>query len=346
MRKLIFAFLFCFLFITPVQALELTAPTVPEAGRDYMPKDTTDFAAGFWELFGKALGAVRPDLKEASRVCLALMASVLLISILQSFSDSLKQTANMTGTAAITASLLLSANSMITLGTQTVTQMCEYGKLLLPVMTAAMAAQGGSVTSAALYSATALFSSLLSNLIGKLLVPMVYLFLALSAANSATGEDLLKRIRDLLKWVLTWCLKTVLTVFSAYMGITGVVSGTADAAAVKAAKAAISGAVPVVGGILSGAAETVLVSASLMKNAAGIYGILAVLAVFVEPFLRIGIHYLMLKLTAAVSGIFGAKEMTELIGSFSEAMGMLLAMTCSVCLLLLISTVCFLKGVG
>ena len=83
-----------------------------------------------------------------------------------------------------------------------------------------------------------------------------------------------------------------------------------------------------------------------MKNAAGMYGIFAVLALFLEPFLRIGVHYLMLKVTAAVCGIFGCKEMTELIGGFSEAMGLLLAMTGSVCLLLLIGTVCFLKGVG
>ena len=40
------------------------------------------------------------------------------------------------------------------------------------------------------------------------------------------------------------------------------------------------------------------------------------------------------------------RELTELIGDFSTAMGLLLAMTGSECLLLLISTVCFLKGVG
>lgn len=350
MRKLIVGLIvgliFCFLFVTPVQALELTAPTVPESGQAYMPEDTDDFGAGLWQLLAKAIGAVRPDLKEAGRVCLGLMGTVLLISILRSFSDRVKQTANLAGTAAIAAALLLSTNSMITLGSETVTHMCEYGKLLLPVMTAAMAAQGGTATSAALYSGTALFIALLSNLIAKLLVPMVYLFIGLSAANAATGEGLLKRMRDLLKWVMSWCLKTVLTVFTTYMGLTGVISGTADAAAVKAAKAAISTAVPVVGGILSNATETVLVSAGLVKSAAGIYGIFAVLAIFVEPFLRIGIHYLMLKCTAAVCGIFGCAEMTDLIGDFCDAMGLLLAMTGSVCLLLLISTVCFLKGVG
>ena len=75
-------------------------------------------------------------------------------------------------------------------------------------------------------------------------------------------------------------MKIVLYAFTGYIGFTGVVSGTTDAMAMKAAKLTISGAVPVVGGILSDASEAVLVSAGIMKNAAGVYGILAVLAIF------------------------------------------------------------------
>lgn len=346
MRKLVIVLFLSFFLITPAQAMEITAPEVPDSAAEFMPRDTADFGSGVWELVTGVIGTLRPDLKEAASICLGLTATVLLISLLHGLSDRIKQTANLAGTAAIAASLLLSANSMIVLGSETVREMCEYGKLLLPVLTAAMAAQGGSAGSAALNAGTALFTTLLSNLIGKLLIPMAYLYLGLAAANSATGEALLKRMKELMKWVMNWCLKTVLTVFTAYMGITGVISGTTDAALLKATKSAISTAVPVVGGILSNAAETVLVGAGMMKNAAGIYGILAVLAIFLEPFLKIGIHYLMLKITAAVTGIFGCKEMTDLIGDFSDTMGFLLAMTGSVCVLLMISTVCFLKGVG
>ena len=130
------------------------------------------------------------------------------------------------------------------------------------------------------------------------------------------------------------------------MGITGVISGTTDAATLKAAKLTISGVVPVVGGILSDASEAVLVSAGLVRNAAGIYGIFAILAIFLTPFLRIGCHYLLLKLTGTLCAVFGVKRCTDLIGDFTTAMGLLLAMTGSVCLLQLISTVCFLRGVG
>ena len=209
-----------------------------------------------------------------------------------------------------------------------------------------MAAQGGITGSAVLYSGTVLFDSILGHLIARMITPMIYLFLALAAGNGAVGEDVLKKFRDSIKWLMTWCLKIVLYVFTGYMGITGVVSGTTDAAALKAAKLTISGVVPVVGGILSDASEAVLVSAGIVKNSAGIYGLLAIISVCIGPFLRIGSHYLMLKITGAVCGIYGSKSIADFIGDFSTAMGLLLGMTGSVCLLLLISTVCFLRGVS
>lgn len=328
-----------------VHGTELIAPEAPDSAQGLMP-ESNSFGEGLQQILRNVIPMLRPDLAEAGKVSLAVIAAVLMISVLQSVSGSVKTTADFAGTVAVSTVLLLSANSLIRLGAQTITEMSEYGKLLLPVMTAGMAAQGGITGSVALYSGTALFNTILTSLVSKLMVPMVYLFLALSAANSAVGEDILKRMRDLLKSFVTWCLKTLLTVFTTYMSITGVVSGTTDAVALKATKVTISSVVPVVGGILSDASEAVLVSAGLAKNAAGIYGIFAILAVFLRPFLQIGIHYLVLKFTAAVCGIFGTKRMTDLIGDFSTAMGLLLAMTGASCLLLLISTVCFLKGVG
>lgn len=330
----------------PADAAQFTAPAVPEAGEKLMPQQTQSFGEGLLELLENAIGTIRPDLREAARASLSVIAAVMIIALLQTFSGPVKQVADLAGTVSIAAIMLLSTNSLIRLGADTVTEISEYGKLLMPVMTAAMAAQGGVSTSTALYMGTAVFDAVLSGMISGLLVPLVYLFLALAAANSAVGEELLKKIRDFVKWLMSWSLKTILTIFTTYMSITGVVSGTTDAVALKAAKVTISSVVPVVGGILSDASESVLVGAGLMKNAAGVYGILAILAVFLEPFLRIGVHYLLLKLTAALCGVFGPKQMTELIGDFSTAMGLLLAMTGAACLMLLISTVCFMKGVG
>ena len=153
-------------------------------------------------------------------------------------------------------------------------------------------------------------------------------------------------MRNSVKWMMTWCLKWTLYIFTGYISITGVISGTVDSSALKAAKLTISGVVPVVGGILSDASETILVSAGVMKSAAGVYGILAVLAICAGPFVKIGVQYLLLKLSAAVCNMFGYKPAVSLVQDFSTGMGFALAMVGSVCILLLVSLVCFMKGMS
>ena len=324
----------------------LRAPNVPQLGAYLMPEDTSSFGSALWKLLQNALSALNPDLVQACRICLSIFAVVMLISVIKTFPGASEKTCDFVSAVGIAGILLKNSHSLILLSTATITEISEYGKLLLPVLTSALAAQGGITTSTALYAGTVLFDSVLSGILTNLMIPGIYIYLVLAIGQAAMGEEILKKLSALMKGLAVWILKTVLYVFTGYIGITGVVSGTTDAAALKAAKLTISGVVPVVGGILSDASEAVLVGAGVVKNAAGIYGILAILAVFAGPFLKIGCHYLLLKLTGTISSVFGAKQCTDLIGDFSSAMGILLAVTGSVCLLQLISTVCFLRGVG
>ncbi len=334
-----------FLLSVPVQAMDLMAPGAPPSAEEFMPSEPDNLMEGIRQVLKEAVEHLRPDLLEASRVCVGIIGAVMITSVMRSIPVNLDRTVDLAGCVSISAMFLSAAGALIDLGAETVIQVSEYGKLLLPVMTAALAAQGGITSSAALYSVTAMFDALLAGLISKILLPFLYLYLALSVARSAIGDDMLKQMRDCIKWVMTWLLKTILYVFTGFISITGVISGPTDAAALKAAKLTISGVVPIVGGILSDASEAVLVSAGTVKNAIGLYGLFAILAIWIGPFIRIGAHYLMLRFTGAVCGIFGSKRITDLIQDFASAMGFLLAMTGSVCLMLLISTVCFMRGV-
>lgn len=346
MKVLLIVMLLAAIVVMPVSALELEAPPVPQEAARRMPRSTGSFAEGLAELAEGAIAKLYPQWKEAAGSCLSVLAAAMLVSLVKACPGLGKRTTDLAGVAAVSAVLLSSSRSMIQLAVQTIRQLCDYGKLLFPVMTAALSAQGGITASAALYAGTAALDLLLGSLVSGVLVPAVYLYLVLSAGSAATGEALLKRLRDLIRSAVSWCLKTVITVFTTYMSITGVVSGTTDAAALKATKVTISSAVPVVGGILSDASEAVLVGAGVMKNAAGVYGILAVLAIFLEPFLQIGMQYLMMKTAAALCSVLSEGSIPALAEDVSSAMGLLLGMTGSVCLLLLISTVCFMKGVG
>ena len=346
MMRIFMVFVLLPLMVFPVRGLDLTAPPVPDRGKELMPADTASFGEGLGEMVRRCLEGLYPDWNEAVRTGTALFLGAVALGTLGNLTGKEKRILDLAGAAAASAMVLSGSDVLIRLAAGTIRDMNEYGKLLLPVMTASLAAQGGVTASAALCAGTSLFGSLLGSLITEFLLPGVYLYLVMAVTWAATGEAAVKRLRDLIKSVISWCLKTLLTVFTTYMSITGVVSGTTDAAVLKAAKVTISSAVPVVGGILSDASETVLVSAGLMKNSAGIYGIFACLSVFLGPFLGIAMHYWVLKVTAALCGIVTEGAISSLTEDFSAAMGLLLAMTASVCVLLLVSTVCFMKGVG
>ena len=346
MRKVIFLLLFAVVLTVPVFAVSLDIPSPPESAQAYMPREPENLTEGIFEVLRKVVGELRPDLAEATGLCIRICAVVMMLSLVEFIPGENRNVVNLVGTVTVSGMLLSSSGTMIRLAADTVRQISDYGKLLLPVMSSALAAQGGITTSAVLYTGTALFDAILGSLVSSLLVPLLYFYLALAIGGRAVGGQMLKKCTDTLKSFMTWLLKTVLYIFTGYMTVTGVVSGSTDASALKAAKLTISGVVPVVGGILSDASEAVLVGAGTVKNAAGVYGLFAVAAIWVGPFLKIGSHYLMLRLTSLFCGIFGSKTVTDLILDFASAMGMLLGMTGALCLMMLISLICFMKGVG
>lgn len=344
-RLIILLILFSFL-IFPVCAAEYSAPEAPESAQPYMPGENESFAEGLWYIIKTAVKKIRPELANASGICFSVVAMVLVMSVMQTITEISENIIRLTCAVAIGILLMSPVNSLIRLGETTITELSDYGKLLLPVMTAAMAAQGGITASSAIYTGTVFFNSLLTTLICKFMIPALYIFLCLAIANSAIQQDMLKKAKSFIKWLMTWVLKIVLYIFTGYISITGVISGVVDASALKAAKLTIAGVVPVVGSILSDATETILISAGVMKTTAGIYGIFAIIAVCIGPFLQIGVQYILLKISGAVCNMFGYKPAICLIEDFSTGMGFVLAMTGTLCILLLISLVCFLRGIG
>ena len=344
MNKLFLAIILLHCLAVPAAAAEITAPMVPQSGQNMMPEETSDFGNGLLQLLQNAVHGLHPDLQEAVGNCGEVLFAALLLSVITAMTKGAARETSVTAAVVMLLLTFQDTDALIGLSSEAVREICEYSKLLCLVMTSALAAQGSVTASSALYTGTSVFTALLGSLISRYFVPMVYFFLLFSAASCALGEEYLRKLADSIKGFLNWLLKTLLLVFTTYMSVTGVVAGTTDAVALKAAKVTISTAVPVVGGILSDASEAVLVSMQLMKNAAGIYGILAALAVFIGPFLKVGIQYLGLKLTAALCSMFAEKNICSQVNDIASAMGLLLAMPASACTMVLVSTVCFLRG--
>ena len=305
--------------------------------------------------FGEGVQGILDDLSEKSGGALRaavgtaaqLLAIVLLCALVGHFApDAPVDAVTLAGVLAVTAACAGSLHSLLRLGSETLDQVRVFANVLLPAMTAATAATGAVSGAAALSGATVLFSDLLINLTDRLLLPLVYAYLALRAADAAVGGESLGRLAGLVSWIITNSLKWLVLGYIAYVSVTGVISGSADSAKIRAAKLALSGAVPVVGSIIADASETVLVGAAVLRTGLGVFGMLVVLGICAYPFLRIGAQYLILKLSAALSAAIGEKRLVGVIDAVSSCMGFLLALTGAQALMLLVSCVCAMKAVS
>lgn len=329
---------------------DILEQALPEEAYELMPEitldDTPDFWSGTKNLLLRALAKTNGSLQSGLRLCAILIGLLTLCAVADMSSVSkFGGAVSAAGALGICAAFVGEFNAMVTMSQNTIQTLSDYSACLLPVLATAAAMSGGMTAAAALHTGTLLFSELLLQLISKLLIPGVFFFLAVATAEAALSSDALKELREFIGWLISKSLRIMLYVFLAFLSLTGVIGGAADAIAVKTTKAAMSGMVPVVGGMISDASETILASASIIKNSIGVFGMIAVLAICILPFLKIGVQYLLLKVTAAISGTVGLKPHVTLLKNFSAAMGYLLAMCGTCSLLLLISGVCFLKVV-
>lgn len=230
------------------------------------------------------------------------------------------------GAAAVCAVTMADVNVLMGLGRETLERMEEFSALLLPTVTAACALAGQSAAAVARQSATLLFLKLLLTMADKLILPLVCGYVMTCAAHAALGNEGLKRVAKFLKWAATVALTLLFTGFVLSLGITGAVAANGDLAAQKAAKTALSRMVPVVGGILADAAETVAAGAGVLKGTVGVAGLLAVLAICAGPFLRLGVHYLTYKLTGTLAATAAPGPVADLIDELSGGFALLLGM--------------------
>lgn len=319
---------------------------LPEEARTYLGDISEDMSLGDGtrKILLGALENGRGYVKNAAGLGTQILAIVLLSGMLRGFGDSRSLlTVELAAVLAIGMCCMGRISGFFTRASETVDSMTAFSGFLFSTLAAATAATGKVGTSTALYGVTSALCGLMTRAMQMVFLPAISCYMALLIADHAVGDGGLSMVGDMLKQLLTGALKLSVIGFTAYLSITGVVSGSADSAAVKAAKLAISTTVPVVGSMIADASETLLVSAGVIRSSVGILGLLGVLAVSIGPFLETGIGYLGLKCTAAAASALGEKQLSSLISGMAGAVGLIAGLTGACMLLLMIGCVCFIK---
>lgn len=321
---------------------------VPDSAREYVSDigvtDGLDIKDSIVKIVNKAKADSGFSIAAAIRNTIGIFIVSVICAVMTSLFQSTEidnlntqNTINLAGALSITIMSLSNINSILTQCRSAISDIDVFSKSLLPAIAAATAISGSPVSGAARYTATMLFSTLLITAITNIILPSIYIYIIIVAVNAALSNDLLSKVAAFIKWITTSFLKLILTVFVAYLSISGVVAQTTDSFTLKTTKFALSGAIPVVGGIISDAADTVLSGASMLKNSIGIFGLVVIFAICIIPFISIGMQYISYKCIAAISSPICSKPLSNLIDSISDGFGMALGMLGTCAMLLFIS---------
>lgn len=227
--------------------------------------------------------------------------------------------------------------------TELLNELNVFSKALLPAMTAAGAAAGGGGAAIAKQGAALLFADVLITLFVQVFIPMTYVTLALRAVGILSQNTFFTRFSAFIKNTASLVIRTLLTLYLAYISVMGLVGSAADTLAKKAAKTAVSAGIPVVGGVLTEAAESIYAGSAMIKNTLGVFGVLAILSCALLPLLSTGVSYLALRAAAALAQSAQEHGGREAIDAVADAVSIVFAMCAGAVALLLLTVIICMK---
>lgn len=341
MKRFFFFVLLVPLFLAPCSAEELYGEGAESFGTDrmeaaldreareisgkFIPDGSYDTQGALKRLWDSLLDKLQSSLRKELGTATALVGIAFLCALCSALcSDKASvELVSMAGCAAVVYISMGGAQSVMDEAMSALTELSDYSKAALPAVFTASAVSGAALSAAGRYAAVCLALNVMMSTAQTVMIPLTCAYLAISAASSVLGNALLRTAAGFAKHLAVLVLTVLTIAFCAYIGISGIVSGTADAAAVKTAKTVISSALPVVGGIISDASAAVLSAAGVIRASAGAFSLIAVCALCITPFARLGVKLIVFRLASAVAETLPNGRMSVLLDDIGTAMGIL-----------------------
>lgn len=221
--------------------------------------------------------------------------------------------------------------------TDVIDAMSEFITMLSPMLTALLMSCGQVASASAFHPVLSAAVYTITVLSEKCIMPLVQLGAALAIVNNLSGRVQISGFNSLINSITKWILTAVLTIFSGVTAIYGFTTPVLDEISAKAVKFAVGSLVPVVGGLLSDAVQTVAGGTRLMKNAVGTAGVATICIVCILPIIKIAVIVLMLKLTYAMMQPVTDSRISGLVKDVSNSVTMVLGMLITVAVLFIIN---------
>ena len=177
-----------------------------------------------------------------------------------------------------------------------------------------------------------------------------FLFLAsrIEARVSAVSPDvkldgLCGAFTKAIKWILGFCM----TVFSGLLAVHGIVTSAMDSTVGRAARFVVSSFVPIVGGALGEALNTVTGCVKTLKSGVTAFAVLAECVIFLPVVLQCIVWQITIAVCAGISRMFSLSDVTALLDAVGKVMEAIQAiLLCSMAVLTITVTIMLMMGGG
>lgn len=199
----------------------------------------------------------------------------------------------------------------------------EFMRLMLPAYFLAVTMAGGALTSAAVCGFTFGAISLVQGVVCGLLLPLMRIYMPLVLAANLFKEDMISRLTELLRVLISWTMKTLFGIVVGFHLIQGLVLPQADALKNSAAMRLVE-MIPGVGSGAGAVSQIVMGSGILIKNTAGAAAVVVLLFLAAVPVLKLLLLMALYYLAAAAMQPVCDKRLVSCMAQAAKGHGMLL----------------------
>ncbi len=217
-----------------------------------------------------------------------------------------------------------------------ISDLTSFANTLIPLLTTLMIATGNAVSSHMIEPILLLVITFIGNFITNVLIPIVLVSTALGIISKISDYAQVDKLSKFLKKGSTLVLTTILTLFMSLATLEGGITSGLDGMTLKAGKSLVSNAIPVVGGILGDAIDTVLGYSNIIKNAVGVVGIFVIICICIKPILNLTALTITYYLGAALCQPIADKKIVSLIEQMGGTFKIFLAIMFTITVMLII----------
>lgn len=352
MKRIILCFIFMFIFILPVSAEEADIyseqyeisgageleDALPDSTREYFseigidPKDPDwiDSISGE-NVFKHIWEFIKTGAKTPLRAGAAILGIILITAAFSAVNEeSSVMTAAMYACTLTAAAVIgIPIFESITAAVNATKALSVFMLSFIPLFAAVAAASGAAVTSVSMNSLLLLCAQGLSFLSSFVVLPLMGGYLAVGISSSVS--PLLNRsgLAEGIKKIALWVLSFISMIFVGILSLQTAVNSAADSLAMRTAKFILGSTVPIAGGALSEAVSTVTASMGLLKSSVGIYGVVAVSAIFLPIIIELLLWRIILTVCSFVSELFSVPKFSNTL----KAVDMMLSVLIGIVLL-------------